>query len=158
VNAKPGDEVEVKASTLYAPDHGEQFFEGVLSGPLLADLSARLAVRLSSLDGYLDNSVLNTKEPETDEQAYRLTLLWEPLDAMQVTLKHEYSRLNFNGKTTQVIEAGQFGPIFSSLDPGFDDNFNQTRSSAGVSDNFAPEHTDTAAHNTALRNKDLITS
>lgn len=150
VNAKLGDEVEVKASTLYAPDHGEQFFEGVLSGPLFADLSARLAVRLSSLDGYLDNSVLNTKEPKTDEQAYRLTLDWSPLDALQITLKHEYSRLNVNGKTTQVIEAGSFGPVFSSLDSGFDDNFNQTRSSAGVGDNFAPEHADTAAHNTVL--------
>ena len=150
VSAKPGYEVEAKASTLYAPDHGEHFFEGVLSGPLFADLSARLAVRVSSLDGYLDNSVLNAEEPETDEQAYRLTLQWDPLDAIQVTLKHEYSRLNINGKTSQVIEAGEFGPVFSSMDPGFDDNFNETRSSAGVRDSFAPEYTDTAAHNTAL--------
>ncbi len=150
VTAKPGYEFETKASTLYAPDHGENFFEGVLSGPLFADLSARLAVRVSSLDGYLDNRVLNTVEPNTDEQAYRLTLLWNPFDAIQVTLKHEYSRLNINGKTTQVIEAGSFGPVFSSLDPDFDDNFNQTRFSAGVRDTFAPEHTDTATHNTAL--------
>jgi outer membrane receptor protein involved in Fe transport len=150
VRAKPGYEVEAKASTLYAPDHGEYFFEGVLSGPLFADLSARLAVRVSSLDGYLDNSVLNTEEPETDEQAYRLTLLWDPLDAMQVTLKHEYSRLDNKGKTTQVIESGAFGPVFSSMDPDFDDNFNQTRSSAGKRDSFKSEFTDTAAHNTAL--------
>lgn len=150
ISAKPGQAYETKASVLYAPDQGEKFFEGVLSGPLLADLSARFAMRLSSLDGYLDNSVLNNKEPETGEQAYRITLAWSPLDALQVTLKHEYNRSNINGKTTQIIEAGGVAPLFSIMGPGFNANFDETRSSGGVSDSFAPEYTDIESHNTAL--------
>ena len=150
ISAKPDQIFEAKASTQYTPDHGEQFFEGVLSGPLFADLSARFAMRLSSLDGYLDNSTLNNEEPETDEQAYRITLDWSPLDAMQVTLKHEYNRSNINGKTTQIIEAGEFAPLFSLMSPGFNADFDEIRSSGGVSDSFAPEYTDIDSHNTAL--------
>ena len=150
VSAKPSQEFEAKASMQYVPDHDEQFFEGVVSGALFADLSARFAMRLSSLDGYLDNSVLNNEEPESDEQAYRITFDWSPLDAMQVTLKHEYNRSNINGKTTQIIEAGQFDPLFSFMDPGFNADFDETRSSGGVSDSFAPEYTDIESHNTAL--------
>ncbi len=150
ISAKPDHIFETKASAQYAPDHGEKFFEGVLSGSLFADLSARFAMRISSLDGYLDNSVLNTREPNTDEQVYRITLDWTPMDEMEVTLKHEYNRSSINGKTSQLIETGMFGPIFSFMDPGFNDDFDETRSSGGVSDSFAPEYTDTESHNTAL--------
>ena len=150
VSAKPSHVFEAEVSTLYAPDHGEHFFEGVLSGSVFADLSARFAMRVSSLDGYLDNSVLNTEEPETDEQVYRITLLWDPLDAIQITLKHEYSRYNIDGKTSQIVDSGAFGPIFEFMDSGFNDDFDESRSSGGVGDSFAPEFTDTASHNTAL--------
>jgi outer membrane receptor protein involved in Fe transport len=69
--AKPSDEFEASVAGLYEPDHNEQELTGILSGPLFSNLAGRLAVRYRSMDGYLDNNILATDEPDREETSAR---------------------------------------------------------------------------------------
>lgn len=100
--AKPTDELEASVSGLYEPDHNEQELTGVVSGPLFGDLAARLAVRYRSLDGYLDNNILGTEEPDREEKSARLTFQWAA-DSWDATLKLERNEYDVTGRQIEIF-------------------------------------------------------
>ncbi len=150
VTAKPGDNLESYLSTFYAPDHGEAFAQGALSGPLMDGLSGRIAGRISHLDGYLQNTGLNRREPEKEDQVIRGSLRWDVLDHIEVDAKYEYGHFKVQGLTSQVVETGSFDRVFTALDPQFDSEFNTRRSTGQNSPLFGPDSSDTTYHTGAL--------
>ena len=100
--AKPTDEFEASAGGLYEPDHNEQELTGIVSGPLFSNLAGRLAVRYRSMDGYLDNIILNAEEPDREEKSARLTLEWTA-DSWDTTLKLEQNHFDVKGRQIEIF-------------------------------------------------------
>ena len=75
----------------------------MVSGGLTETLSARLAVRDYSEDGYIDNSFKGVDERAREESAVRLSLLWEPSDDMNFLLKVEQDKFDAAGSQAEII-------------------------------------------------------
>ena len=103
ITAKPGDEFEGLVSAFYEPDHGEQVYDLVLSGPLSDQFGARFAYRNRSMDGWVKNLTLDRDEPELDEETARLILSWHPTDTVSASLKYEHSDFDSSGRNIEVI-------------------------------------------------------
>lgn len=54
--ANPTEQFEAKVLAGYEPEAGERIFEGMLSGPVTDTLGARLAVRVTDMDGWIKNN------------------------------------------------------------------------------------------------------
>ncbi len=118
--AKPTDEFEASVSGLYEPDHNEQELTGIVSGPLFSNLAGRLAVRYRSIDGYLENNIINTDEPNREEKSARLTLEWTA-DTWDTTLKVERNEFDVKGRQIEIFnELPSTGP--GSSNTGFSRN------------------------------------
>lgn len=103
ITAKPTDELEGSVSVLYEPDHNEQVYDVIVSGPITNGLAARLAYRDRSMDGYMDNLTLNSEEPNRDEQTLRFTLQWEASEDLDLTLKVENSTFDIIGRQIEIV-------------------------------------------------------
>jgi len=147
ITAQPGPELETRLSTLYAPDHGEQYVEGVVSGPIAEGISARVAARVSGLDGYLFNTALKRNDPSRQDQVFRGIIRWDGREDLDVTAKYEYAHSGIQGRSSQVVDVGAFGTAFTALDPRFDADFNERRSVGSSSPPFGPDVSDTVFHN-----------
>ena len=99
---KPSDEVEFSINTLFEFEHNEQEITGVLSGPLFGNLSARVAGRYRTMDGYLDNVIQRRDEPNREEASGRLTLLWQE-DTWDVSLKYEKNKYDVKGRQIEIF-------------------------------------------------------
>ena len=150
ITANPGNQFESQFIGSYVPEYDGREVEGFLSGPLAEGLSGRLAARTSDFDGYLRNSVSGRDEPGIRNDAVRGTLSWYALEDMDITAKYEFGRFEVDGRSTQVVESGPFGSVFSSLDPLFEDQFDESRSVGGRTGAFAPEQSETTTNNSAL--------
>lgn len=87
--------------------------EAVLSGPLTEQFGARLAIRGSSMDGFMKNDATprdgvdplglrlpgasSSRSPEEREYSGRLTLQWDPRDDLSATLKVNATRFKDDG-------------------------------------------------------------
>jgi outer membrane receptor protein involved in Fe transport len=107
VSAAPTRDFEASARGQYEFELQEWTAEGMLSGPLNDAWSARVAMRVRETDGYIDNVILDTEEPQREEQAIRMMLRFEPNDALDATLRFETGRFDIDGR--QVERFGELG-------------------------------------------------
>jgi len=105
--AKPTDEFEGMASVLYEPDHGEQIYDMVLSGPLSDDLAGRVAVRYEGMDGWWKNQTLGEEGPNKDNWYARGSLRWDAAEDIEVLAKYEYGDFSATGLPTVVYKSDQ---------------------------------------------------
>lgn len=103
ITAKPGDEFEGSVSALYEPDHGEEVYDLVLSGPITDDLGARLAYRNRTMDGYLENLTDGGDEPNRDEETIRLTLALDVNEDLDMSLKLEHGDFDVQGRQVEIV-------------------------------------------------------
>ena len=96
VTRKPGDKFDASLRALYGED-GQYAVEGTVGGPLSDTFAARLALVTNGLDGYIEN--VNTGKDAPNEENYggRLTLLFQPSETLNATLKIETSVSNRTG-------------------------------------------------------------
>lgn len=99
---RPGDTFEGSVSALYEPEHGEEVYDVVLSGPITPGLGARLAYRNRSIDGYIENITLDRDEPERDEETVRLIVDWTGTEGLDVTLKYETGKFDVTGRQMEI--------------------------------------------------------
>jgi len=102
-SAKPRQETEVHLGLAYQPEFGATEITAMASGGLTDTLSARLAIRDYSEDGYVDNSFKERDETIRDEQAIRLSLFWQPSDDMDFLFKVEQDKFDGTGRQIEVI-------------------------------------------------------
>ena len=103
-SAKPTQDTEIHLGLQYQPTIGATEVTGMVSGALTETLSARLAVRDYSEDGYIENTFKNRDETIRDESAVRLSLLWEPSDTMNFLFKVERDDFDGTGRQIEVIQ------------------------------------------------------
>jgi outer membrane receptor protein involved in Fe transport len=126
--AKPTDEFEGMVEALYEPDHGEQQYNAVLSGPLTDKLSGRLAVRYDSMDGWWDNVITGAEGPNNENWYARGSILWEASDTLEISAKYEYGDFDRKSRPTVVYQSDFEGqenflgtipfPVVSDRDKG----------------------------------------
>ncbi len=106
-SAEPTDRLDVLGRAGYEFEAGEYFFEGHVSGPLSDTLKARLAVRYSDMDGYLDNIVpagtpgaflpRHRKAPGTSETSIKGSVVFTPDSALTIKLRGAYGKVDTQG-------------------------------------------------------------
>jgi outer membrane receptor protein involved in Fe transport len=103
--AKPTDSFESSISALYEPDHNEQEYNLSLSGPIGERFGVRFAGRYRSMDGYIENRALNSRdEPDREEKSGRLTFSYTG-DSWDASLKLERNEFEVNGRQIEIIRA-----------------------------------------------------
>ncbi|MEM6301877.1 MAG: TonB-dependent receptor [Pseudomonadota bacterium] len=130
-SAKPSDEFEGSVEALWAPDHNEQQYNLMVSGPLSDTLAGRLAVRHDSLDGWWSDVTQNEDGPNFDNLYARGSLRWDASDTVTVDAKYEvgdFLSSNNPGVIYQSDFAGQENfagtvpfPVVSERDQGASD-------------------------------------
>ena len=103
-SAKPTQDTEIHLGLQYQPTIDATEFTGMVSGALTDTLSARLAVRDYSEEGYIENTFKDREETIREETAVRLSLLWEPSDAMNFLFKIEHDEFDGTGRQIEVIK------------------------------------------------------
>jgi len=103
-SAKPTQDTEIHLGLQYQPTIDATEFTGMVSGALTDTLSARLAVRDYSEDGYVENTFKERDETMREESAVRLSLMWEPSDNMNFLFKVEQDEFDGTGRQIEVIK------------------------------------------------------
>lgn len=97
VTRKPGDTLQTNAGAFYAPASQEYAVEAGISLPLTDNLGLRVAGRMSGMDGYIKNSNLNNHGPDLDDKIGRVSLRWEPSDAIEMNGRVDVIRMRDKG-------------------------------------------------------------
>jgi iron complex outermembrane recepter protein len=105
ITAKPSDEFEGSIQGLYEPDHGEQDYRVVLSGPMSDTLSGRLSLLYREMDGYMDNAHLDRDEKAEEESVIRASLRWEPTDRLTMNVKVERTTFDTEGRNVVLYNS-----------------------------------------------------
>lgn len=116
---KPTDHFEASLKGEYGEDN-LYLLEGVVSGPLFKNLSARLAARLSGMDNVLVNMQNNEPLTKASDQVVRGSLLWQPTAATSVTVTAGYEKLL--NKDNQFVLRPYGDPPLADIPPGSEDN------------------------------------
>jgi len=103
ISARPSDEFEGSVQALYEPDHNEQDYRVVLSGPLTDTFSARLSYLYREMDGWLENVASGDDEKMEEEQVVRIGALWQPNDDLSVYLKYENATFDTDGRNIETV-------------------------------------------------------
>lgn len=97
VSKTPTKTPEANVRVLFDPQYRNAQVTGAVSGPLSDTLTARLAASFTQEDGYVYNTLLDKPQGGSDDQSARLTLQWEPSEALTVTGRFEYGTRNSDG-------------------------------------------------------------
>jgi iron complex outermembrane receptor protein len=100
ITADPTQEFEGSASLSYNFDRPGTNLHGFLSGPISETVSARIAMQYNKLDGYIHNIATGQDDNEVDEKGIRLTLKYEPSDAISVIGKMQYDDFQMDGNSS----------------------------------------------------------
>ena len=95
-------EFEATIKGYYVPEFNKQDVEFSISGGLTDDLSARLAMKYESDDGYVENVVTGNDEPARNSLAARLTLDWNITDNLNANLKIQHDSDEVSGRNVIV--------------------------------------------------------
>lgn len=103
ITARPTDEFEGSVTGLYEPGDEEYNIRGVVSGPLTENFRGRVAVLISGMDGYYDNTTNGRGEPNEDEMVGRATLEWDVTEDLTATLKIEGGSFDSKGRFLEAV-------------------------------------------------------
>ena len=115
VTQQPGTQFQANTRALYGED-GRYNVEAAAGGPVLGDtLAVRAAATANGMDGWLENLSSDSDIPKEDNQAARLTFLYNPAAAWKFTLKGEVSRnKNEGGFGNQIANCPPPPPFTAS--------------------------------------------
>ncbi|BFM18054.1 TonB-dependent receptor [Maricurvus nonylphenolicus] len=118
-SAKPTDELTGAGKVSYNVDLDETEFTGYLSGALSDSVTARIAVLDRTMnEGWVENIRYGNDEPETDEQAARIYLVWDASDTTSVSYKLEHGTWDNQGTSWELQNAGSLAAL------GLEDSYN----------------------------------
>ena len=103
VSAKPTDTFEGKASVSYEIEHKEIQALGVVSGPITDGLNGRLTASYRDMDGWIENTRLQRKEPQREEVYLRGQLSTDKGGPLEVNFKAEYASFDSKGYAMEAL-------------------------------------------------------
>ena len=118
ISRRPGEEFEGLVSLTVEPNEKERVYDLVLSGPITDSFGVRLASRVKTTEGYIENLTLDRNEPQRREETVRLVFDWAAADNIQAMLKVEQSDFNVKGRQIEIINDQES----VSTTPGFTGN------------------------------------
>ncbi|MEM8489455.1 MAG: TonB-dependent receptor [Pseudomonadota bacterium] len=134
-SAKPSDEFEASVEGLWAPDHDEQQYNVMVSGPISDSLSGRLAVRYDSMDGWWSDVLSREEGPNMENFYARGSLRWDASETVEVDVKYELGDFVTNNNPGVVYQSDFAGspnfagsvpfPVVSERDEGASDAPNE---------------------------------
>ena len=95
---KPGDEWEANLSGEYG-NFGMKIIEGGFGGPVTDTLGVRVAAKYYYLEGFMRDWFTGDKFPQRETKTVRGTVVWNPSERFQATLKGE---MQYNDLGPQV--------------------------------------------------------
>lgn len=104
-SAVPGDEFSGSASVAYEPEYDTQRITGTVSGSLGDSVGARLVLRSSSTDGYVENQLYDVDELKRDDTLARLSLTWDATDNLRVQAKISHVEMEGEGSENVITTA-----------------------------------------------------
>lgn len=127
--AKPGDEFEASVEVSVEPEFDGLGVTLMASGPITDTFGARVVIKGEETDGWMDNQFLGEDEVGKDDLVGRLTLAWEPIDELQLTLKHEIGKSESIGSNEAItIATPTSTAIYQAVDPNFNASFGYDKS------------------------------
>jgi iron complex outermembrane recepter protein len=106
ITRRPTQEFEGRAFVDYEFVRGSPALELAAGGGVTDTLSVRFAGRYNRNVGWLDNIVLDRKEPVADNVIARGSLLWEPADNASLFVKAEYNSSDIIGAPFEFVPGG----------------------------------------------------
>ncbi|KGJ87860.1 TonB-dependent receptor [Thalassotalea sp. ND16A] len=132
ISARPDDFFNGKISTEYDFEYEDVTVTGVINGPISDTLNARFAARISQQDeGYIENTLSGVNERLRDEELFRLSIDWSPIDNLDVYSKLEYSKQDIQGGIYQLLDFGSYEGLLKAFDPEVETDIN-LRTSTGA--------------------------
>jgi iron complex outermembrane receptor protein len=146
----PTDVFELIARAAYEPVSDQKQGEFIVSGPVTDTLALRLATLISGETGYFNNTAVGDPvlggaspryqhAPNTDHYIIRGTAIWNPIEALQVKLKANYTEMNLNGTSGEEQYSSCPGGVSNPLDAifGFNVPFLSPTENCRADRNFA---------------------
>lgn len=97
ITAKPDGDFGGEISAKYEFEYQETEFNGAVNIPVTDEFSVRLAGKWrDQSEGWAENITTGNTEPTSEDQAFRLTGVWDT-DDFKVTFKHEIGSFDFYG-------------------------------------------------------------
>jgi len=96
------DEIEGNIDASYGTDQQKKL-TAVANIPVSDDFAIRLAGFSESADGYLNNLARNQDEVETKASGFRISLLWQASDKLEILGQVEHSQFENTGSRYQYI-------------------------------------------------------
>lgn len=117
--ARPSQEVMVEAFAEYEVRTNSANATAVVNGPIDDKLSIRIATRYAEDNGWLRNTTLDRREPQTDQFVGRVSMLYQPADTIDIFGKLEYSRVDIIGSAFEFVPGGQRPDYLKDTDDAF---------------------------------------
>ncbi|TAK52559.1 MAG: hypothetical protein EPO25_13345 [Gammaproteobacteria bacterium] len=97
VTRKPGNEFDFSARAAYQPQAKQYVTEAAVGGPLGDTVFARAAINVSGQEGWMQRVTTGVDFPREENQAGRVTLLFQPNADLDATLKVEGGNITTKG-------------------------------------------------------------
>ncbi len=152
----PTDTFEGYVNAGYEFEADERYLQGAVSGPLTDTLNARLAVRASMMDGWIENvagpvqdprgvwvpgATFGETGPDGDNYAARLSLLWSPSEDFDANLKLTWDQQTMNAMDAYVelfCTGGKKVPtMLGAVLPGADCKKDQVKAESSLAPIYA---------------------
>lgn len=112
ITRKPTPEFEGYVSALFSPSDNEYDIQAAVGGPLTDELSARAALRVFGMDGFIDNLRFDFTGPRNRNMQARTALRYEKTDVLDVDLKLDYAKYDEDHAELQETVNCPEGPEF----------------------------------------------
>ena len=131
--AGPSDEFEGMIEGTLEPEFDGWSTTLMVSGPLSDDFGARLVVKRTESDGFMDNTFLNQDERQDEDTVGRIVLDWHATDTLDIRLKLETGESERVGRPSMISVATDFSiGRYREADPNFTPGFGYDKSEENI--------------------------
>ncbi len=129
----PSDEFEGAIEGTLEPEFDGWSTTLTLSGPLSDDFAARLVLKKTESDGYMDNTFLDQDEVQKEDTVGRVVLDWYATPDLSLRLKLEHGESDRTGRPSVISVANDLTiERYRAADPNFTPGFEYDKSMANV--------------------------
>ena len=120
----PGTEFGGDLNVEYETEFNTRVMNAAVDLPISESFRIRLAGKDLDDPGYVRNTATGDDTPDRDEQALRLTALWEPSDSFEAIVRYTYSDFEIFGTADEITRDPGFhlGPLPVTLSGDIDSN------------------------------------
>lgn len=109
ITARPSDETSARVAVSYGQFDalgGRDLWEGsaYVTGALRDSVAARAAVYYRKHDGYSQNTLLDERLDDQDSYAVRGSLLFQPIDSLDIHVVADFSHNESNGQSRRAVD------------------------------------------------------